>query len=139
LLSYTYSWWFYPDITIIHIEIIDDWVIAFGSTIFIVSSLGSSFLEKILKTRPIQLLGKTSYSLYLFHGIILINMIHLFYGILPLWLILVMVFLTSLLIALVSYYIVEIPSINLGKRLVNRNDNKFQLLNITKKVNQKKI
>lgn len=120
-LSYTYTWWFFPNVYIIHLEIINDWLIAFGSCIFIVGSLSSSMLGKILNLKPILFLGKISYSLYLFHGLVLLNIIYIFYNLIPYWAVLILAFLTSILIATISYYFIELPSIKLGRKLTNKN------------------
>jgi peptidoglycan/LPS O-acetylase OafA/YrhL len=120
VFSYTYTWWAFPDIHLIHLTIINDWFIGIGSLIFIVLSLSSSTVNSILMLKPIQSLGKISYSLYLLHAIVLLSFVNILYGIIPLWSILVLVFVSSLFIAILSYYFIEINSIKLGKSLVSK-------------------
>lgn len=122
LLAYTYTWWFMPNVFYLHFSFINDWMIAIGCSVIILSSLNSTRLKILLLLRPIQFTGKISYSLYLFHMIILIVMINAFYGKMPINLILGISFILSFIIASVAYYIVEIPSIKLGKILTKKRE-----------------
>jgi peptidoglycan/LPS O-acetylase OafA/YrhL len=121
IMCYTYSWWFLPAVGIIHLEIFNDWVIAFGSSIFISLCLSLKTLQKILLLKPIHFLGNISYSLYLLHGIVLLATINILYGVISYWKILVLSFVISILSATLSYYFVEHPSIKLGRKLTNKN------------------
>jgi peptidoglycan/LPS O-acetylase OafA/YrhL len=116
ILAYTYSWNLYG-IEIIHLYVIDDWAIAFGSVIFILLSLSSKRISALLNWRPILFTGKISYSLYLCHIIVLLSMVHTFNAYLSTWLILVMALILSYILAAFLYYKVELPSINLGRKL----------------------
>lgn len=74
-------------------------------------------------TKPIVFLGKISYSLYLYHFIVLIGSIYLLYKILPIWAILSIAFVLSFALATLAYHFVERPSITLGKRLTKPKNN----------------
>lgn len=117
ILCYTYSWWFLSDVGYAHLTIINDWAIAIGSSAFIVYSNNSSVIKKVLLFKPIHFIGKTSYSLYLFHFPTLLSLINVFYGRMSTWLILIISFVASYIFAGIMYYLVEKPSILLGKRL----------------------
>ncbi|CAM3526504.1 acyltransferase [Paenibacillus lupini] len=117
VLSYTYSWWFFYDIKIIHLEIINDWIITVGASIFILFALYSKAFSRVLLVKPIHYLGRISYSLYLYHFIVLISLVHLFNGQLPIWLITVLSFLAALAISSVAYHLIELPAIRIGKHL----------------------
>lgn len=97
--------------------IIQDYSIAFGAIGFITIALGSSKVEKILLIKPVSFLGKISYSLYLFHLVVLLTCVHLLYGILPLNLVLVMSVGLSMVVSTISWYLIEKPFIKIGKRM----------------------
>jgi peptidoglycan/LPS O-acetylase OafA/YrhL len=101
--------------------VIDSWFTSIGAGILIMLSITSSFLSKILKNNLIIFLGKISYSLYLTHLIVLFSSIHIFYGVLPMWVILLIVITITLIVSSFMYYWVEKPAIKLGKFLININ------------------
>ena len=47
----------------------------FGSTIMIVISIGSKRIKNILLMKPINFIGKISYSLYLYHCVTLLTFV----------------------------------------------------------------
>jgi peptidoglycan/LPS O-acetylase OafA/YrhL len=122
ILAYTYSWWFFHDVFFLHFQLVDDWIIALGGSIFIIFSLNSNKVRSILLSKPIHFVGKISYSLYLFHVIVELSLVNALYGKLPIGVILMLAFLTSLIVATITYYFVEIPAIKLGRKLTkNKN------------------
>lgn len=106
--------------------ILDSWFVTFGASIIIMLSLSTEKISKVLLTKPIYFLGKISYSLYLYHCIILFSLTHLLYNKLPLSIILGSSLIVSLAFAALSYYFVEIPSIKLGKKLKNKGNKKIK-------------
>lgn len=92
-----------------------DWGTAIGSTIFIITAISSKNFSKILTLNSVAFLGKISYSLYLYHSIVLLSLINLMYGSAPAWIIWSATIFTSLLVASLAYYLIELPSISLGK------------------------
>lgn len=114
LLAYTYS---FNKVIKFHHFVIDDWAIAIGSLIFIVFSINSKTIKKILLLKSINFIGKISYSLYLFHMIVIFAMVNVFYGSVPISIILPVSFIISFCIATLMYFIIEKPSIKLGKFL----------------------
>ncbi|WP_261302574.1 acyltransferase family protein [Paenibacillus andongensis] len=120
ILCYTYSWWFLPNVVYAHLTIINDWAIAVGSSVFIVYSINTAIIRRLLLFKPIHFVGKTSYSLYLFHLPAFLTLINVFYGKFPIWLILVLSFFASFVLAGIMYYLIEKPSILLGKILTTK-------------------
>lgn len=117
ILFYTYSWWFYPGKTDWHSMVLNDWMISIGAALFIILSLSSQSLSKVLLLKPISFLGKVSYSLYLIHIIVLVSVLQLFNGHLPLWGLLAGAFGLSIFLSYIAYLFIELPSIRLGKWL----------------------
>jgi peptidoglycan/LPS O-acetylase OafA/YrhL len=113
----------YNDFPPFYRTVIDSWFTSFGAGMLIMLSISSSLFSKILKNNLIIFLGKISYSLYLTHLIVLFASIHLFYGVLPMWVILLIVITITLIVSSLMYYWVEKPAINLGKLLINININ----------------
>jgi peptidoglycan/LPS O-acetylase OafA/YrhL len=96
---------------------ISQWITAFGGGGLMIVSLNSAWCHKILSWSPIHLLGKVSYSLYLWHCIVLLYCVHLLYGRMPLWAILCLVLVLTFPVSWCSYRWIELPSIALGRRL----------------------
>lgn len=116
-LFYLYSQLILPNKSILHLVVIDDWMIAIGCAIFVIFALNSTVLKNTLLLKPIRFAGKISYSLYLFHMTVLLALLNTFIGRIPTWSILTMIFVISIIFASLMYYLVEKPSIKLGKYL----------------------
>ncbi|ASL43649.1 O-acetyltransferase OatA [Burkholderia sp. AD24] len=103
----------------------------YGFTIFSITSLLSAAsacllvviavavptVSRLLLTNTARFFGRISYSLYLFHCVILLLAVNVFYGKLPLPLILAGTFGVSTAVATLSYRWIEKPAIRLGRRL----------------------
>lgn len=100
-------------------QFFEDWFTALGAGGLIVTSMNSRFCKRFLSWPPIHMLGQMSYSLYLVHYIVLQGCIHLLYGTIPLPAILCLIFVLSIAVSWYSYRFVELPSMNLGRRLSN--------------------
>lgn len=120
VMAYTYNWWFFNDVSLFHILIINDWFIAIGAVIFIVFCLNSSTVSSVILLKPIHFVGKISYSLYLYHLIVGLSVANYFNGKLPMELISVISVALSFIVATIMYYLVENPSNALGKSLVSK-------------------
>jgi peptidoglycan/LPS O-acetylase OafA/YrhL len=108
------------DIDFLNNYIFRDYVVSCGVCILLLMSVSVRTFSTILKFRVLTLLGKISYSLYLYHLIVLFSFMHLFYDKLPTTLILILSFLFSILLASSAYLFVEKPCINLGQYLTKR-------------------
>jgi peptidoglycan/LPS O-acetylase OafA/YrhL len=111
LLLYTYPFWM-P--TAHHL---DDVSSGAGSVGFLVVALGSRRAGRLLCTRPLQFLGRISYSLYLVHVVLVLSLVHLLYGRLQTILILFAIWTGSLALAALSERYVERPGIRIGRHL----------------------
>lgn len=111
-------------------HIITEYGIAFGSIIVVIMALSSNAFTNFLMRKPIIFIGKISYSLYLYHFVILLSSINLFYGKLPIVLIYVLSFITTIFVSVLGYYFIEDPSAKLGRK-VSQKINLYQLKNKT--------
>ena len=102
-------------------SIISEYGITLGSFGLIIMAMGSKKLIGILMRKPILFLGKISYSLYLFHFPVLLSLVYLLQGVVPLWLTFILIVIVSILVATATYYLIEEPSIKVGKYLANKN------------------
>ena len=103
-----------------------DWSAAFGSLILVSMALGSGSFKRLLNHSAINYLGRISYSLYLVHGTVLFTMIYLYQdhlklAVLPVYLLAVLGLASSF------YYVIERPSMLLGRRLGKLLDRQLQL------------
>lgn len=53
---------------------------------------------------------------------VLLSMVHILYSLIPIWLILILVFIVSVGAASVMYYLVEKPAIKFGKYLTSKKE-----------------
>lgn len=99
---------------------LEDWLIALGACVFIVLTLASPLLHKPLTSKPALFLGRTSYSLYLYHFVVLLSCLHLLRDRAPLLVIMGLAFALSFVAAAVGYYAIEKPAMKLGRWLTGR-------------------
>lgn len=88
-----------------------------GAACVIVLALSWQAFSSFLLLRPIQFLGKISYSLYLFHIIVLFSLTYTLYGQVPLGVLWIMILSGSVLFSTATYYVIELPAIRLGRIL----------------------
>jgi peptidoglycan/LPS O-acetylase OafA/YrhL len=62
-------------------------------------------------------IGKISYILYLTHLVVLFSCIHLLHGVIPTWAICLVVLVLTFVMSSSMYYLVERPSMKLGKNI----------------------
>ncbi len=96
---------------------VSHWITAVGAGGLMIVSLNSAWCKRILSWPPILFLGRVSYSLYLWHCVVLLYCVHLLYGRMPLGAILCFVLVLVLFVSWCSYRWIELPSIALGRRL----------------------
>ncbi len=119
LLLYTPPWWM-SQISHAGAPFLDLECVLAATAGLLVSAIGSPRAAAVLCTGPLQYLGRVSYSLYLVHAIVLLALLHLFYGRLPLAFLLVALWPLSLGLATLGERYIEQPSIALGRRLTRR-------------------
>lgn len=120
ILFYTYPWWFFINDLRLHNYIINDWMTAIGVSIFIILALSSRWISRILNLGILRFLGKISYSLYLYHSIVLLSFVNILFGVLPLRYILLMALLSSFILATFAFYCIEKPSIQIGRKVARK-------------------
>lgn len=98
-----------------------DCLVALGASLFIVIALSAGKVRDLLLTRALLFLGKISYSLYLYHAIVLLTFLGIWHGKVPLAFLLPAAFVTTLGISALFYYAVEKPSVNLAAKLSIKN------------------
>jgi peptidoglycan/LPS O-acetylase OafA/YrhL len=90
-----------------------------GAAGIIVLALTSEGADRLLGRRSVEWLGRISYSLYLVHLLAILSMVHLFYGRMPVPVILGAAILVSLAAAHVMHHCVEVPAMALGRYLIS--------------------
>jgi peptidoglycan/LPS O-acetylase OafA/YrhL len=105
---------------------LDDFETIAGAVILIVAALSAGTFTRILMLRPIKFLGKISYSLYLYHIIVLLAFLNLFYGKVTLPIILGATLVSSIFIASIAWWAIERPSIQLGRRVTYKHPGETQ-------------
>ncbi|MFB9276261.1 acyltransferase family protein [Cohnella cellulosilytica] len=125
VLLLTYPYWLLPNLGIIHIRVINDWVSATGAIILISLALSDETFVRYLMSKPLLFLGKISYSFYLYHFIIILALLHALYGVIPVWTICVFSIMATFLVASVMYWLVELPGIKSGRLLTNSSKQKI--------------
>lgn len=98
-------------------DIFSDYTSVAGAAIFLVFALGSKKVSHVLLYKPVKYLGKLSYSLYLYHLIVLFSLIYILHEKLSLGLIYIMTLIISIIIAALSYRFIEVNSIKIGHKL----------------------
>jgi len=115
LVCYGHQAWIFPYSRFQHIPLYRDGLVAVGVTLFIIFALSPSRFSAWLERKPLVFLGKVSYSMYLYHAIILLSLVHTFFGKIPLGLLWIATGLLTLGVAALAYHVIEVPSIWLGK------------------------
>lgn len=111
---------FFSDINPFYRTVIDSWIVSIGASILISFSISSTKISFILKNKIINFIGQISYSLYLYHIPVLFSLIHSLNGLLPIWAICLLAIVMTFFISVLMYYLIEKPSIKLGK-LITKN------------------
>lgn len=116
---YTYPWWFVHKSKMLHMPIINDFVVCAGVSIIISLALTPGVLSRVLNSRPVVFLGKMSYSLYLYHCLVLLACLHLLYPTFSLSAVWAISFTLTIVVSICGYYVVEVPSIAMGRYLAS--------------------
>ena len=92
-----------------------DLAITAGAALLVALALGWPWLRNLLLLLPLRWLGQVSFSVYLWHTLVLVVLIRL--QVLPLWLSLLLTLPLTLLIAWPYHRFVELPAMAWGRRL----------------------
>jgi peptidoglycan/LPS O-acetylase OafA/YrhL len=93
-----------------------EYVAAAGVGVVLVGVLASPRVAALLEARPLLLLGRSSYSLYLVHMVVLAALAHTLAGVLPIAGLAALGVPLSVAAAWVAYQLVERPAMALGRR-----------------------
>jgi peptidoglycan/LPS O-acetylase OafA/YrhL len=115
LASFGHEAWLFSNSRLQHVPLYRDGLTAVGVSLIIIFALSPSRFSLWLEGRIPVFLGKISYSIYLYHAVILLSLAHVFYPRIPLSLIWLGTAVLTLGIAWISYQVTELPSIWLGK------------------------
>lgn len=119
-IFYTYGQAIYYVLELPIKDFIVEWVVGIGGILLVILALTSSIFQKVLSTRLMNGIGSLSYSIYLYHITVLFSFIYALYNILPIWIIILIAILFTFIVATISYRLIELPSIKLGKFLAKR-------------------
>jgi peptidoglycan/LPS O-acetylase OafA/YrhL len=97
-----------------------DIVTSLGATGFIILSVTSSHVKNILLLPAVKFVGKISYSLYLYHCIIILSVFHLFYGKMPIVTIIGICLFLTFTLSWLSYNYIEKSAIYIGRIISKR-------------------
>lgn len=114
---YMYNWLVLPNHPVLHMFLLNDWSIATGGSVFILFSLNSERLKSFLLFKPVHFMGKISYSIYLYHIIVMLTILYLFSPTIGVTTSLIISVPISIGVATMMYYMVEVPSVRLGRAL----------------------
>jgi peptidoglycan/LPS O-acetylase OafA/YrhL len=104
--------WLGPDMMVI-----GDWPVMAGAAGLLVAAAFSGRASAWLLCRPFRWLGRISYSLYLFHPLVLLALLHIFYGHVPLPLLLTLAFLATFPLTALAWWLFEKPAVALSRRI----------------------
>jgi peptidoglycan/LPS O-acetylase OafA/YrhL len=101
-------------------QFVFDWCVAAGAAGIVCTALVWKPFALILAARPIVFLGTISYSLYLTHTVVLLAVVHLMPSPDSVWRAIVTAAVLVIPVAAVTHFVVERPSMLLGKFLTGR-------------------
>ena len=119
LLLYTIKFWSDSFIQNSIGMFLSDVSISVGAALFILLTLGTR-ASRLLQKGILRFIGQISYSIYLWHGVVLVGLAYLLYPAVPLYGIWGIGLITTLCLSYATNRLIERPSISLGARLAKR-------------------
>lgn len=101
-------------------QYIFDWCVVAGTAGIVCTAIASKRFTLVLARRPVVFLGTISYSLYLTHTVVLLAVIHLMPAPESAWWAITTAAVLVIPVAAVTHFVIERPSILLGKFLTGR-------------------
>ncbi|MHB1511970.1 acyltransferase family protein [Acidiferrobacter sp.] len=100
-----------------HRMLVHDWPIMIGAALGLVVVAYEAPIKRFFERGAFQYLGRISYSLYLFHPLVLLAALHVFYGRVALAPLLGLTFVATMLISDLAYRWIERPAAQVARRL----------------------
>ena len=94
-----------------------DVTIGLGASLIIAAALANRSPSSPFRARPLLWLGKVSYSLYLVHLPLLLAVVYVFHGYASIVVLAALFPIVALMVASLTFYLVERPAIRLGRKL----------------------
>jgi len=123
LLAYTYNWWFFPAVRNLHWLFVQKLFILPGAALLIAVCMSVKVVGGGLFSHPVQTLGKLSYGIYLFHIVPVLVLGHIAYARWGYAAIVVAALVATMVLAALSWVLVEAPAIALARSLTRRPGN----------------
>lgn len=99
-----------------HRMLVHDWPVMIGAALGLVVVAYEASIKRFFERRSFQYLGRISYSLYLFHPLVLLAALHIFYGRIALAPLLGLTFAATILISDLAYRWIERPAAQIARR-----------------------
>lgn len=103
----------------------EDLLVGVGAVVLVVWLLASSRAQRVMDWPPLVLLGRISYSLYLLHLLVLFALVRIASPVVSVYLLLPAALALSVGLAWLSYRVVELPSMRLGKYLASPHPQRY--------------
>jgi peptidoglycan/LPS O-acetylase OafA/YrhL len=103
-----------------------DPIFGLGAVAMIALAISGGAVQAVLERQPLAWLGKVSYSLYLTHNIVLLAVIHMLFGRVGAAMLLAVAVAACLLVAALSWFLVEAPAMWLGRAVSRRRHDRRQ-------------
>lgn len=97
-----------------------DWPLMIASALLLLAAAAEPGFRHLLERPAYLYLGKVSYSLYLFHPLVLLAMLHLFAGKLPLGWLLLLTFGLCFVVSDLAYRLIEQPALHLSRKAADQ-------------------
>lgn len=117
---YTNRYWLLNEEIMHDTSMLSNTLTTAGASLILIGTIANISFFSILKNKLLIFFGKLSYSYYLYHAIILIALIHALYNYLPIYALWIFGLTITLLVSIFSYRYIELPSIELGRKLSKR-------------------
>jgi peptidoglycan/LPS O-acetylase OafA/YrhL len=107
--------WALPVFFTAHAAIVRDWADCLAAAMLIVLVLASTSIQGFVRSNLLVFLGRASYSLYLFHLIVILALVNVLYGHVFTPLVLLLALVVSMVVAWAAHNWIEVPGMRLGR------------------------
>lgn len=114
--TYQYSFWWIPEKYLLRLKKAEHYLYALSGAVFIIFAL-SDRMKNMLNSKLFLFIGKISFSIYLIHEVVVVTLAYLLCSYFNINIIIAMGFTTSVLLAVVFYKYIELPSSVLAKKV----------------------